>query len=421
MMSFGLIAAMLFTVLALLVIQGYLPCIRELQLALKSEATGSQEFTPSARVILCLRGADPFLDRCLKGLASQDYPNYKVLIVVDSLQDDAIPQVESHLKKYGNDQFEVVIRDRTLPYCTRKLSSLLCGLSLVPAEVEIVAMCDADAIPHVTWLRELVAPLLDPQTVAASGNRWYAPSMLTMGGLCRYHWNSLAFRVMHKYRIPWAGSMAMRGELFRDPEFLDRLQHSFSDDTALAGYLASKKQHSTSIVSLVILNEENCGLRNFWGFLIRQILAARLHHPRWMEILIEALVIFAVMWVLLPLAIFQSVTHSDWSSVGWWFMGGAIYDVIVLATIGYFEWLVRKLLWQRRQQRATPYDWKRNCLAAPGLFLTGLIYPIAVIVSVFIRKHEWRGVLYRIEAHGISTLCESDKLAASRTAQNWSI
>jgi predicted permease len=140
-----------------------------------------------------------------------------------------------------------------------------------------------------------------------------------------------------------------------------------------------------------------------------------------MEILIEALVIFAVMWVLLPLAIFQSVTHSDWSSVGWWFVGGTIYDVIVLATIGYFEWLVRKLLWQRRQQRATPYDWKRNCLAAPGLFLTGLIYPIAVIVSVFIRKHEWRGVLYRIEAHGISTLCESDKLAASRTAQNWSI
>jgi ABC-type uncharacterized transport system permease subunit len=61
--------------------------------------------------------------------------------------------------------------------------------------------------------------------------------------------------------------------------------------------------------------------------------------------------IFAVMWVLLPLAIFQSVTHSDWSSVGWWFVGGAIYDVIVLATIGYFEWLVRKLLWQRRQQR----------------------------------------------------------------------
>ena len=64
-----------------------------------------------------------------------------------------------------------------------------------------------------------------------------------------------------------------------------------------------------------------------------------------MEILIEALVIFAVMWVLLPLAIFQSVTHSDWSSVGWWFVGGTIYDVIVLATIGYFEWLVRKLLW----------------------------------------------------------------------------
>ena len=421
MISSGLIAAVVFTVLALLVVLHYLPCIRELQSAITSGTTGSPEFTPPARVILCLRGADPFLDRCLRGLASQDYPNYKVLIVVDSPQDKAMPQVENLLKEYGEARVEVLIRDRLLPYCSRRASSLFCGLSRVPSEVEVIAMCDADAIPHPTWLRELVNPLQDPLTVAASGNRWYAPTILSKGGICRYNWNALAYRAMHRYRIPWCGSLAMRGDLFRDPEFQECLQHAFSEDTALAGFLANKKQHAKPIVSLIMLNEENCGLRNFWGFLVRQMLAARLHHPHWKAILTEALFIFAVMWVLLPLAILKGIIHADWTSLGWWAVGCAIYDLSVLATIGYFEWLVRKLLWERRQQRATPYQWKRVLPAGQGLFLTGLIYPLAVIFTLFIRKHEWRGVVYRIESHGVSTLSEREKFAESDGGQHVSI
>src|SRR5690349_5387235 len=42
-----------------------------------------------AAIVLCLRGADPFLHRCLTGILTQDYPDFEVLIVVDNRDDPA--------------------------------------------------------------------------------------------------------------------------------------------------------------------------------------------------------------------------------------------------------------------------------------------------------------------------------------------
>ena len=39
---------------------------------------------PEIAVLLPLRGADPSLEACLKGLLAQDYPTYQIHIVIDS-------------------------------------------------------------------------------------------------------------------------------------------------------------------------------------------------------------------------------------------------------------------------------------------------------------------------------------------------
>src|SRR5262245_33725387 len=39
--------------------------------------------------ILCLRGADPTLERCIEGLLTQDHPRYHVVIIVDHHADPA--------------------------------------------------------------------------------------------------------------------------------------------------------------------------------------------------------------------------------------------------------------------------------------------------------------------------------------------
>jgi len=416
MISFGLIGATVFVVMASFVFWHFLPCISELKAALKRDSVLENDFVPSARVILCLRGSDPFLHRCLRGLMNQNYPDYKVLIVIDSPQDDVLPQVQHLLRDTNESRFDILFRDQIFPHCSRRASSLFCGLNHVPDETDVIVMCDADAIPHPTWLRELVAPLQEPFTVATSGNRWYAPLVLTMGGLCRYFWNALAFRAMYKYRIPWCGSLAMRRDLFRDPEFQHCLKHAFSEDTALAGFLANKKQHARPIVSLVMLNEETVKLKSFWGFLVRQMLAARLNHPHWPTILSEAIVILLVMWVLLPLSIMQGP-----ESLAWWGAGALVFDIVVLSVVGYFERLVRQFLWKHRQQKAAPFSLLRILMMPVGLAVTGFIYPIAVAVTVFVRYHEWRGIIYRIESRGITILHERAKFISRPTRRYESV
>ena len=50
---------------------------------------------------LPLRGADPSLEACLEGLLAQDYPAYRVHIVIDSAEDPAQAVVARILAEAG--------------------------------------------------------------------------------------------------------------------------------------------------------------------------------------------------------------------------------------------------------------------------------------------------------------------------------
>ena len=52
---------------------------------------------PPATVILCLRGGDPFLSKCIDGIVMQDYPNFQVLFMVDSEYDPSLSILQSTL------------------------------------------------------------------------------------------------------------------------------------------------------------------------------------------------------------------------------------------------------------------------------------------------------------------------------------
>ena len=57
----------------------------------RAPALLSDEEAPPGLVLLCLRGGDPFLAQSLRSLFAQDYPDYRVRIVLDSASDSARP------------------------------------------------------------------------------------------------------------------------------------------------------------------------------------------------------------------------------------------------------------------------------------------------------------------------------------------
>src|ERR1051326_5770980 len=129
----------------------------------------TEEFSwPRAAVVLSLRGADPFLTDCVAGLLDQDYPNYEIIIVIDSREDPAWAAVQRVLDISGKQRTPVTMRavESRRESCSLKVSAQLEALQGLAAEVEVVAVFAADVLPSRTWLRALVRPLLDPRVGA---------------------------------------------------------------------------------------------------------------------------------------------------------------------------------------------------------------------------------------------------------------
>ena len=175
----------------------------------KPKLCEAQEY-PKAAIILCLRGADPFLDRCIRALLRQDYPDFEVRIVVDDEQDPAWGIVNQTL---GEPSASLVTAGQLKDpnnTCSLKCSSVAQAIEELDDSFEVVALLDADTIAHPTWLRELVTPLQDSDVGAATGNRWYMPDKPSLGSLVRYSWNAAAVVIMYWCKIAWGGTLAVK-------------------------------------------------------------------------------------------------------------------------------------------------------------------------------------------------------------------
>ena len=147
---------------------------------------------------------------------------------------------------------------------------------------------------------------------------------------------------------------------------------------------------------LPIINEERVSLSSFWGFLIRQLIAARLHHPKWSLVLGHAIVMGVATWILLPLSIIVGP-----AAVAGWIAGHVTYGVIVHGLIGSYEYRVRRLVRTSRDDSLSPYGWRRILMCIPVGILTMFLYPVAVFRAVILRTHVWRGITYRICNRGV--------------------
>jgi len=127
----------------------------------------SDDAAPSVVVILCLRGGDPFLEKCIDGLVTQDYPSFRVCFMIDSDQDPAAAILRSTLNRYSFDNYDIKTLNNPLTTCSLKCSSLIQAIEGLDTSVQFVAFLDADTVPHRTWLRELAAALV-PEHIGAA-------------------------------------------------------------------------------------------------------------------------------------------------------------------------------------------------------------------------------------------------------------
>jgi hypothetical protein len=302
--------------------------------------------------------------------------------------------VERTVSELGAQNVRVTPLGERRETCSLKCSSVVQAIGGLDESFEVVALVDADTVPHRTWLRDLVAPLADPGVGATTGNRWYMPRDASWGSLIRYCWNAAAVVQMYWYRIAWGGTLAVKTDVVRRSELLERWTHAFCEDTMLKRQLANLGLKVVFVPSLMMVNRESCDVVGFFGWVRRQLLAARLYHPQWPAVVAHGLFTFLVPGFAFGLAA-CAVLLGKWGVAAWAGGGFVVYEMALLALLGPMEAAVRHIVGARGETTG----WLSLLTAVKTLValpLTQVVYAAALMSVLGLRTVDWRGISYRI-------------------------
>jgi cellulose synthase/poly-beta-1,6-N-acetylglucosamine synthase-like glycosyltransferase len=345
---------------------------------------------PKAAILLSLRGNDPFLTTCLRNLLSQDYPDFIVQVVIDSETDPAWAAIRAVRAEGNDDRLHVSVLANRSSSCSLKNSSVIQAINGLSEDREVVALVDADAVTHRTWLRELVAPLADPQVACSTGIRWFAPHDHSLTSRMRCYWNLLAASVIHISRTPWGGSMVVRRSVL-DSGLTEEWSRMFCEDAFTIRYLDERGLKLVCVPQATVVNEETTSLSGCIRFVNRQMLIFRLYHRQWWGVVA---MVAAALVVRLPHLhyLIQSLTTGDWISAVALF---AIHPIILWVTqyeAARLDRAVRKMV-----AATTGREIARNPIPDGfGYFCTEIMFFGSLVYAVCARTVQWRGITYRV-------------------------
>ena len=355
-------------------------------------------YAPKAAVILCLRGSDPFLEATLRALARQEYPDYTVFIVVDSAADPAASVVERFVAAAPPGRFVVGVLRDPLPTCSLKCSALIQALGALDPSYAVAAFIDADAMPYPTWLRDMVAPLADANVGATTGTRWYAPTSKELGTLVRYVWNVGAAAQTWLNDWAWGGSMAVHTRTVRGACLPEALAGALSDDITVERQMRRHHLKVRFVPQAIMVNRECVSLPDFFRWLERQMIIAKLGGHGWgLVVLQAALLLFsqpAALVLVLAAAAAGAREQAALCATGW-----LAYWASTCACVLAHERVVREIL-RRTRGESLPPNRALGWRLLPALALVHVVHPLALMRAALRRSIPWRGVSYAIGKDG---------------------
>lgn len=352
------------------------------------------DYLPKASAILCLREANHLLPDCLQALLQQNYPHYDIRIVIDNQEDLARSIATQTIQNLAADRIKVSPLKVQHETCSFQCSALLQAVSELDDDCEVIALLDAETIPHPNWLREIVAPLAERKVGLTTGNCWYSPSKGQWGSLLQYLWNVAAVVQMYVHKIPWGGSLAMKTALLRQTPILETWQQSLSADVVLYRLLSKSGLQTRFVPSAILVNRQGSNLPNAIDWIKRQLVLVRLYHPRWWAIVVYG-IFNTVIPVLTGFLLLISLLIGQWQAAASLGSGFVVYILAMFLLINILEQGVQRIIRARREptKKLSAFLLVKILLTIP---LSPVIYAIALGSIPFIRHLKWRGITYRI-------------------------
>lgn len=133
--------------------------------------TAAQAYRPKVSIhVPCYNEPPELLKQTLDALARLDYPDYEVLVIDNNTRDPTVWQpVEAHCARLG-ERFRFF---HVAPLEGFKAGALNFALGHVAADVEVVAVIDADYCVDPDWLRHMVPHFGDPRIAVVQSPQDY--------------------------------------------------------------------------------------------------------------------------------------------------------------------------------------------------------------------------------------------------------
>lgn len=247
-------------------------------------------YRPPAAVVVPFKGLEDNLEDNLRSLCEQDYPDYRVVLVVESEQDPAYPalvQASAACTK----PVDIVVAGLADAHEGQKVHNLRAAMEHLQQQDAGEAawvFADSDAVPGADWLGELVGPLVHTErTAVTTGYRWLVPENSDTGKPTI--WSKLAsivnssaacFMGRDAWNQAWGGSMAVRVDMAKQGNLSEMMAGSISDDYRMTAMCKSLGKRVYFVPRCLVPSPVHFTLPSLINFARRQYLITRIHAPR---------------------------------------------------------------------------------------------------------------------------------------------
>jgi len=352
---------------------------------------------PAGRVLLCApcKGHDINLEDNLRALLEQDYDDYEVAFIVESAADPAYPVIRRVMAAHPWMPARLIVAGRAT-YTGQKVHNLRVATTRISPRIKYLAFVDSDARPKPEWLRMLIARLNRPHIGAVTGYRWFVPERDTVANhlLCSLNCCIMSLLGRNSHYLLWGGSWAIRRELFEKIGIHSAWKDTLSDDFVVGRLLRKAKLQVRFEPSCVVASPIDNSLYGAFSFVRRQYLLARFYARNWWTFAVVALTFSNLIWLANLLMLVLSILNG----ATWCWIPATVISILYLLKI--FRTAVSQSLadlyfphLRKTLRRAKQFD----ILLQPFI---SLIHGIIVWSSSFGRHVTWRGISYRLSAHG---------------------
>lgn len=338
---------------------------------------------PSCALIVPVSGQHPLMEKALRSLAEQNYPNFTVFLVTANRGDAAAPLVALLAREFPH-IFHVVAGDSQKE--GQKNHNHLAAIAHAGQKFDIYAFSDSTHIARPDFLRCLAGPIARGQAAFTTGYHEVEPGDQNIVTLA-YTISVMFMRFMQTLPTltqPWGGAMAMSRQAFEQYHIADLWADNVVDDCSLAAHLQKAGVRARLCAGAILKTLAWGHVLQIWrAWMERQVLFLKFCMPgQWVAL--------GVVCVVMALPPFWSICACVLGVMG---KGGGTAPFLALCWICAIAWLVGK--WRGFLQ-STPalsrWVWAYVC----SIFMFAIVYAGTVFTHTLL----WNNIIYRVGRGG---------------------